>query len=142
MCEFLLRVVDKVNPDPALNIQCTKRGDIIVAVPDGWAWSAEERTNPEWRIVKVTGMPLNEGEQYTLPETGAEGDVYLMKRLSFCDIAAMPLVVRNALLQEPRPEFYTITAAALRPFLKRKPARARVEGLLVTDATSIDVLVG
>lgn len=46
--EFLLRVVDK-----GAAVDCSKRGDLIAACPDGWAWSTAELTNPDWRIVSV-----------------------------------------------------------------------------------------
>ena len=32
-------------------------GDVIVACPDGWQWSAKERSNPEWRIVRADILP-------------------------------------------------------------------------------------
>jgi len=54
MPEILLRVVDKINSDFYLNCGCTKRGDVIVAQPDGWTWGVEELKNPDWRIVKLT----------------------------------------------------------------------------------------
>lgn len=34
MAEFLLRVVDKINPDPYLNTKCRKRGDVVAVCPD------------------------------------------------------------------------------------------------------------
>lgn len=49
--EFLVRVVDK-----GVALTCSKRGDVISACPDGWAWSPEERTNDFWRIVSVLGI--------------------------------------------------------------------------------------
>ena len=49
MSELLVRVHDKINEDFYLNCQCTKRGDVIVARPDGWPWGKEELANPDWR---------------------------------------------------------------------------------------------
>jgi len=46
--EFLIRVVDKGITD-----NCSKRGDVISACPDGWTWSTFELSNPDWRIVSV-----------------------------------------------------------------------------------------
>lgn len=46
--EALIRVVDK-----GVAEDCSKAGDVIAICPDGWAWSPAERTNPDWRIVKV-----------------------------------------------------------------------------------------
>lgn len=48
LMEFLVRVVDK-----GVAVTCSKRGDVLSACPDGWAWSPEELTNDAWRIVSV-----------------------------------------------------------------------------------------
>lgn len=59
MCELLVRVVDKVNPnDPLADLQCHKAGDVIVAVDDGHQWGRAEVANPEWRIVRVPGASI------------------------------------------------------------------------------------
>lgn len=55
MAELLIRVVDKISDDFYLNTQLTKRGDVIVAQPDGWAWGKLELSNPDWRIIVVAG---------------------------------------------------------------------------------------
>jgi hypothetical protein len=49
--EILVRVVDKYQPDPEKNHLVSKRGDVIAVCPDGWGWSLEERTSPDWRII-------------------------------------------------------------------------------------------
>jgi len=49
--EFLIRVVDK-----GVAMDCSKRGDVISACSDGWAWSAEELNNDYWRIISVLGI--------------------------------------------------------------------------------------
>lgn len=59
MAEMLVRVVDKVNEDFYRNLRCTKRGMVIVVVPDGHVWSTQELTNPDWRIVKILGVPVH-----------------------------------------------------------------------------------
>lgn len=56
MAELLVRVVDKVNPDFYKNIQCTKRGDVILVQPDGWTWGKKELSNPDWRILALPGV--------------------------------------------------------------------------------------
>lgn len=69
MCELLLRVVDKINrDDPRLDSKCTKRGDVIVAVDDGWSWSPAERTNPDWRIIRLPNVTLSEAQSFLAPE--------------------------------------------------------------------------
>ena len=46
--EILIRVVDKGAAE-----DCSKAGDIIATVPNGWQWSNAELTNPDWRIVRT-----------------------------------------------------------------------------------------
>jgi len=71
MAEMLLRVVDKINDtDPVLDAHCTKRGDVIVICPDGWPWSATERTNPDWKIVKVPGVAVDALTGFLAEEPG------------------------------------------------------------------------
>jgi len=55
--ELLIRVKDTTNPDPVLDLECSKRGDVIAAKPDGWAWGARELDNPDWRIIRVPITP-------------------------------------------------------------------------------------
>lgn len=68
MCELLVRVVDKINSDFYLNCQCTKRGDVIVAQEDGWKWGKEELANPDWRIISMPGVPVNDVAGLLTPE--------------------------------------------------------------------------
>lgn len=46
--EFLVRIVDRSDREDD-----SKRGDVLCAQPDGWAWSQAELTNPAWRIIRV-----------------------------------------------------------------------------------------
>jgi hypothetical protein len=62
MSELLVRVVDKINTDFYLNTKCTKRGDVIVVRPDGWAWGSQELANPEWMILRLPKVPIEEAE--------------------------------------------------------------------------------
>lgn len=69
MCEILVRVVDKVNPnDAVLNRQCRKAGDVVCVKPDGWGWSVMERTNPEWKILKIPNVDVSVFEDMLIPE--------------------------------------------------------------------------
>lgn len=72
MCEMLVRVVDKVNTDPYLNAQCTKRGDVIAIQPDGWAWSHLELSSSQWRIIKVPGITVLEASAFLAPEVNID----------------------------------------------------------------------
>lgn len=76
MAELLVRIVDKSNPDPMLDIGCMKRGDVIAVCPDGWRWGNQELRNPAWRIFRVPDAP----ELYSallapdVPDIGRETD--------------------------------------------------------------------
>lgn len=67
--EALLRVKDKKNLNSeTLDARLTKRGDVIVVVPDGHNWGKEELTNPDWRIVKVPAVTVEEAAPCLEPE--------------------------------------------------------------------------
>lgn len=72
MAELLVRVVDKVSADPLIDAQCTKRGDVIVVMPDGHGWGRMELNNPDWRIVKIPGVKVSEALHFTEPEQPAD----------------------------------------------------------------------
>lgn len=69
MCEILVRVIDKTNPgDPYLDAKCTKRGDVISVQRDGWPWGVQEQLNPDWRIVKIPGVSVDDVASLLAPE--------------------------------------------------------------------------
>jgi hypothetical protein len=94
MCELLVRVIDKVNADdPYLDAQCTKRGDVIVAVPDGWEWGRAELDDPQYSIVRVPLVPLAVGESFLGREfnTNPSAPSRMLQRRAFrLDIDALP----------------------------------------------------
>lgn len=70
MCQVLLRVKNKVNPDsPELDVKCLKRGDIVTIVEDSHVWSPAELTNPDWRIIDLPNVTVNQALVLTTPET-------------------------------------------------------------------------
>lgn len=85
MAELLIRVVDKTDPDPVRDQQFSKAGDVIVVAPDGHGWSATERSNPDWIIVKLPGVdpsalsdlldPDVDGERRMLRRRGRQIDL-------------------------------------------------------------------
>lgn len=69
MCEMLVRVVDKRLPlDQGADVTLSKRGDVIVVVPDGWKWSKGELANPDWRILKWPHVSIDEASVLMSPE--------------------------------------------------------------------------
>lgn len=86
MAELLVRVIDKPGADP--NLVHSKAGDVIVACPDGWHWSEEERSNPEWRIISVN---LVQSEIEALTQRGLDDKGKLVHRCKrHIDLDALP----------------------------------------------------
>ncbi len=73
MCELLVRVRDKpLTGGVTVDAGRGRRGDVVVACPDGWAWSRIERTHPRWIIIRVPGMTLAEGQSFATPEPSGQ----------------------------------------------------------------------
>lgn len=68
MAEFLIRVTDKVNPDPYLDCRCLKRGDVVTIQEDGWAWGLLEKLNTQWRILAAPSISVLQAQGYLSPE--------------------------------------------------------------------------
>lgn len=89
--ELLIRIVDSypgLTGDDAFDSKVSRRGDVIVAVPNGWAWGDKELTEPFWRILKLPNVseamaqslvgeeaPLSEAPDPTLQFRGFTFDV-------------------------------------------------------------------
>ena len=68
MAELFVRLVDKVHPDPYRDVHCLKRGDVVVACPDGWSWGRLERASMDHLIVSVPALSLEEAQGMLGPE--------------------------------------------------------------------------
>lgn len=90
MAEALIRVVDKDQPDPILSVLSSKRGDVISVCPDGWAWSQEERTNPDWRIVSVAGILDSAVQTMLLPDYDPTTGKVRRRRAWMVDLSLAP----------------------------------------------------
>ena len=71
--ELLIRTVDKSAVERA-----SQRGDVISACPDGWAWSAAERGNPDWIIVHADITDIEVG---ALMEPSRDGEPVYRRRV-------------------------------------------------------------
>lgn len=94
MAELLIRIVDRGGVDLPKGYTDSKAGDVISICPDGWNWSAAERTATYWRIVRV---PLTTTECNALLAKG-DGDPMLQscwKRKYQISVAALPAAARN-----------------------------------------------
>jgi hypothetical protein len=67
VCELLVRVTDKPVDHPHHHRTRAHRGDVVVAVPDGHDWTEVEKAHPEWVILSVPGMSVEEGERLAAP---------------------------------------------------------------------------
>lgn len=127
MAELLIRVRDKdPHPDPYVDVQRSKRGDVIAACPDGWQWSHKERTNPDWRIVRVLGLPMNIAETFMSPERGdPKVDRMLRRREAAFDLdhAELPARVREYLDDDSRAQPSIVLSAIIGRKLRKQRAR-------------------
>ncbi len=60
MAELLVRVVDKAPPSTS------RRGDVIAVQPDGWPWGRMEMANPDWRLVKLPHVSVEDARNALL----------------------------------------------------------------------------
>jgi hypothetical protein len=101
VCELLVRAVDKVCPKNAeLDARCTKRGDVIVACRDGHPWSAAERRDPAWRIVKIPGVAPNDPRIVQLLTDEKDVDLAAVRprrRVAMLNLDSAPLTLRTLL---------------------------------------------
>lgn len=65
--DLVISTVDKVNPDPVLDLGCVKAGHVICYEPAGHEWSEHELTSPNWRIVTVD-LPMSAIDALTCPQ--------------------------------------------------------------------------
>lgn len=72
MCELLVFAVDKVNSDFYKNCGNFKRGDVVVAMPDGHVWGLREADDPRWRILAFPDLPLASGQALCATEKATD----------------------------------------------------------------------
>lgn len=76
--ELLIRTADKHPVVSMMHETSSQQGDVIAAMPDGWAWSDAERSNPDWIIIHVD---LTDIETDALMEAGRPGEPKYRRRL-------------------------------------------------------------
>lgn len=129
MAELLVRVRDKTSPDLYKDVRLTKRGDVIVVMPDGWTWGSGELTNPDWRIVKLPNVSLDEAEAMTAGELPADPKVpsrTLQRRAFSFDLDNLPQSVAAFIADDTRASpalTVNLTLAQFRGLKKRKEAK-------------------
>lgn len=132
MAELLVRYNDKTNASSEeLDAMCSKKFDVVVIVPNGWVWSSEELSNPDWRILALPNI----SEEFLAPLVDggdeASGSGFLStrrkRRLNMIN-QAVPKVVRHWWNDTSRSEpIYTINAtfAAIQDYVEDKSRVAR-----------------
>lgn len=147
MAELLVRVVDKTNPDdPYLDAQLTKRGDVICVQPDDWLWGVEELENPDWRIIKLPGIGVDELASLLAPEIDADPlkpSRMLQRRAYRLDLDHVALTGARAVLDDPdRKEPAKALAMPLATLLAarvRKPKRQDPNIFELDDKPSLEL---
>ena len=83
MCELYVRTVSKTHPDPYLDVQNYKRGDVVHIAEDGWQWGAAEVNNGASIIIKVPGVPASVLQSLLVPEPGDPKINRMLQRRAF-----------------------------------------------------------
>lgn len=76
--ELLINCVDKHPVVATLHETGFQRGDVIDIKPNGGAWSAAERSNPDWILIRADIVEI---EAETLLEGGRPGEPRFIRRL-------------------------------------------------------------
>lgn len=119
MAEFLIKEVNASHPDQEKDARgCYKRGDIVVAMPDGHQWGLEERL-PKFVVVKVPGVNHERARKYLTSDSN-------LRRRFRIRVDDVPATIRNQLRNTGQA---TVTWTQLRGFLRDK-----VTGLDETNA--------
>lgn len=109
MCEMLVVVVDRVHPDPYIDANhIAKRGDVIDVREDGHQWGREEISNPNWKIIRVPGVPCAHAQGFLSPEYDEHLHTQsrMLQKRGFCyDLDARPMDYASlmaAMIRKPK----------------------------------------
>ena len=135
MCELLVRVRSKVNPtDPYLDVQLTKRGDVIVVAPDGHAWGRMELTLPEYRIFRWPSLSESAASVFVSPEISTSPQLLpgvsdpMLQRRGFSldvDLPSLPAALRKFLADDSRAQPYFNVPDSIKVSTLKKQKKAR-----------------
>jgi hypothetical protein len=123
MAELVIQMVDRVNPSSAkLDAGCLKRGDVIDICADGWEWSERELTNPNWRIIKLPGIPVETLLDLLEAQLAADR-TFVRKRSRYLDIDSLPSNIKNKITNATQPLTFSVSErTALNAIRKTKTA--------------------
>jgi hypothetical protein len=100
MAELLVQIQDKAGFDAKGNALATRPGDVIVVCEDGWGWTKTELQNPDWRVIKMPGLPVSAVRAMQDPAFAADGVTMVMARAQNLDLSS-PLLSPITLQQTP-----------------------------------------
>jgi len=73
MCELLIKAVNVVNADADKDRRgCYKRGMVVVIMPDGHPWGAQEGL-PKFAVIKIPNITVGQATKYTQPHVIQDG---------------------------------------------------------------------
>jgi len=90
VAECLVRIVDKINPDPFLDSNCTKAGDFITVQDDNWSWGTEEVNSTSYNILIFPNISWLDIEYLTRLEILPPSSPYRQKRAFNFDVLTLP----------------------------------------------------
>lgn len=112
--ELLVRLIDRSDREDD-----SKRGDVVVAMPDGWAWSEAERMNSAWIIIKVVSLLGTDLDAMLAASVDATGRLHRRRGWKLdLSVAALP----QRFNYPRKTESVTMLRAAVAAMLVRKPA--------------------
>ncbi len=129
MADLLIRIRDKESSgDPETDAVQFKRGDVIAVWPTPGPWGTEELRNPDWRIVRLPNVSVEDAQELMAPERLAtlDGERLMRKRRARLDVDNLPAPVRAWLADDTRavPIFSSpLPRAAFVALVLGKPAR-------------------
>lgn len=69
MSELVVLLKDPpLTGDAHTDNQRLRRGEVIDVLPDGWEFTARERSRPDWLILRVPDLSVEKAQQYTAAE--------------------------------------------------------------------------
>lgn len=106
MAEFLIYAKSNTHSDKEKEAAgCYQRGDIVVVMPDGHPWGAQE-TLPTFFVLKIPGLDYLKARQFTeshrqdtglLDRDGQKIIKTLRRRAFSLDVANIPRAIKNQL---------------------------------------------
>lgn len=101
MAKVLLRIVDKTSDDPAKDCRLRKRGDVVCVVPDTHEFSEFELNHPEWRVLSIPSLSVEDAETWRTPDDAA-GQYRHRCKYRF-NIDALPAAIQQQIASREQP---------------------------------------